>query len=511
LKLSGILGILLILLLTPLPIDGQITGTRTAKGQLYTLVLPVEFTDLVHSVSIQTLNQTLAKVASYYASASFGQAAIIGTVFPTWVRLPHNLAFYGADNNVGDDAAGNPAGSEQLVVDAISFAQAVADITAYRYVILVHAGADQATASPLERSPLIWSRTWIGKTFLPRGTDSASIVSEFSPYGVWAHELGHQTGHLPDMYDSADSSLHFMGTWSLMDTGAYLGQPPGNQPGLFDAWSRISLGWITPAVVENGNYNLIPAETQPSNASLTCCYALQVPIDSTSYFLVELRLRVGLDAAQRSQGVLIYLYNSSAKQGQQRVVDPHLASEPARGDLSNAAFSVGQSFSDTRHNILISIISSSASGYTVHVTSKVTYTISLVVPASVSVLTNQQFYVVFSPPIGGLELRIFLDNSKESIALSNTTSDPRYNFTLYLQPKDQGPHNLTAALTDSAGKTLASSSTQFTAIVPLWVTLVQPNAILAYVFFGVVAVLIAAVLSASRSRRREEIAQAPTI
>ncbi len=470
----------------------------------------MEFTDLAHTESVQTLNQTVAKVASYYLTASFGQAVIRATVFPTWIRLAHPLAFYGADNRVGDDAGGNPAGSEQLIVDAISSARATSDLSLYRYVIIVHAGADQATASPLDTSPLIWSRTWIGKTFLPAGSDAASIVSEFSPYGVWAHEFGHQTGHLPDMYDLLDSSLHFMGTWSLMDIGAYLGQPTGNQPGLFDAWSRISLGWISPTLATNGDYNLIPAETQPSSSDLTCCYALQVPIDSSSYFLVELRLREGIDAAQRSQGVLIYLYNSSARQGQQRVVDIHLASEPARGDLSNAALSVGQSFSDPQHSILISVTSSSASGYTVHVSSKVTYSLSLIVPPSVSVLTNQKFYVLFNPPIGGLELRIFLDGSSQSIALSNTTSDPRYNFTLYLQPAEQGPHNLTAAVTDSAGKTLASSSTKFTAVVPLWVALIQPVAIYVYIVTGVVAVLLGVVLSTFRGRRREELLQPST-
>src|SRR5207244_11519878 len=145
-------------------------------------------------------NQTIGQVAQYSSAASFGQAVIRATVFPTWVLLSHLVAYYGADNAVGDDAAGNPSGSERLIVDAVSAARASADLSPYAFVVVVHAGADQATAAPIEKSPLIWSRTWIGKTFLPAGSDAGSIVSEFSPYGVWAHELGQQTEHLPDMY-----------------------------------------------------------------------------------------------------------------------------------------------------------------------------------------------------------------------------------------------------------------------------------------------------------------------
>jgi len=496
--------LLLLLLLAALPAAGQVPSTRTAKGQLTVIVIPVEFTDFSHTESIQALNQTMAQVAQYYSAASFGKAVMHATVLPRWLLLGHPMAYYGSDNAVGDDAGGNPSGSEQLIVDAVSSARSSADLSPYAFVVVVHAGADQATASPLQKSPLIWSRTWIGKMFLPAGSDAGSIVSEFSPYGVWAHELGHQTGHLPDMYDLLDSSLHYMGTWSLMDIGAYLGQPLGNQPGLFDAWSRTSLGWIAPTVVRNGDYNLIPAETPPSGSSQGCCYALEVQVDSASYYLVELRLKEGIDSAQRTQGVLIYLYNASASHGQIRVVDIHVPSSPARGDLSNAALTAGEAFSDIKHKVVISVISSSSAGYTVHVSSQQTYSLSVIMPASVNVLTSQEFYVVLNPPIGGLRLQVFLDESTQSVAPpTTTTASPRYNFTLYLPTGEQGLHNLTADLSDSAGNTLASSTVEFSAVVPLWVTLIQPTALYAYIALAVLVVLVSAVASSYRRRRRE--------
>src|SRR2546428_3158128 len=225
-----------LLLLVPLPpAAGQAANTRPVKGQLAVIVLPVEFTDFLHTESIQALNQTIAQVAQYYSAASFGKAVIHATVFPTWVLLSHPLAYYGADNAVGDDAAGNPSGSERLIVDAVSAARSSADLSPYAFVVVVHAGADQATAAPIEKSPLIWSRTWIGKTFLPAGSDAGSIVSELSPYGVRAHELGHPTGHLPDIYGLTDPLPHFIGTWSLIDLRTYLSQPLGHHPWLFAA------------------------------------------------------------------------------------------------------------------------------------------------------------------------------------------------------------------------------------------------------------------------------------
>jgi len=130
-------------------------------------------------------------------------------------------------------------------------------------------------------------------------------------------------------------------------------------------------------------------------------------------------------------------------------------------------------------------------------------------PASVNVLTKQEFYVVLNPPIGGLKLQVFLDESTRSVASRNTTTEPRYNFTLYLPPGEQGLHNLTADLSDSAGKTLASSTVEFAAVVPLWLTLIQPTALYAYIALAVLVIFVVAVASSHRRRRRsgEDVAQ----
>src|SRR2546428_13030959 len=88
-------------------------------------------------------------------------------------------------------------------------------------------------------------------------------------------------------------------------------------------------------------------------------------------------------------------------------------------------------------------------------------------PVVVDVPRKQKFYVALTPPIGGLKLQVFLDESTRSGASRNPTTEPRYNFTLYLPPGMQGLHNLTAALSASAGNTLPPSPPKFAARGPL--------------------------------------------
>src|SRR2546428_5677743 len=95
-------------------------------------------------------------------------------------------------------------------------------------------------------------------------------------------------------------------------------------------------------------------------------------------------------------------------------------------------------------------------------------------PVVVDVPRKQKFYVALTPPIGGLKLQVFLDESTRSVASRNTTTQPRYNFTLYLPPGMQGLHNLTADLSDSAGNRLASPQVTFAAVHPLSVAPLQP-------------------------------------
>jgi M6 family metalloprotease-like protein len=482
----------------------QAVAARKANGILQTIVLPVEFSDLKHTSSISDLQSTALRLSQYYANASFGAVSVNVTVYSSWIALTHPMSYYGADKSVGDDQGGNPNGSEQLLTDAVAAAGQNYDLGRWTYLIVAHAGQDQAQGSPSAASPLIWSRTWIGNTFLPRGTDAGSIVSESSPLGIWTHEFGHQIGHLPDMYSLKDSSLHFMGVWSLMDLGAYLGDPEGTQPGLLDAWSRIGLGWINATAAPQGNYTLIPAELPPNQAPVSCCYALEVPLGHGAYYLIELRLRTGIDSAQPTGGVILYLYNSSAIDGQLRVVDINQPSLPARSDLSDASLSPGQSFADPNREFSLRIVSASAGYYTLSISSKISYSLSIVAPRETNILENRTAYVVVDPPVIGYNLAVSLDNSSVPILMTVTKSLPDYNFTFAFSSGQAGNHIIGAVLTDANGQVLATTSYSLKANVPPWISLLQPQMIWLYVAIGVAALIGVSFYYSFRESSREQ-------
>ncbi|MGB3961402.1 MAG: M6 family metalloprotease domain-containing protein [Sulfurimonas sp.] len=108
--------------------------------------------------------------------------------------------------------------------------------------------------------------------------------------GIIAHELGHSAFHLPDLYNTQGTTggigyfgLMGAGTWARQNSSEY----PGNTPTHFSAWSKYYNGWVTPKTVTGST-------TLTQTASLD--YDLiKIPIDTTSYYLLENRNNAGYD------------------------------------------------------------------------------------------------------------------------------------------------------------------------------------------------------------------------
>ena len=118
------------------------------------------------------------------------------------------------------------------------------------HIIIFHSGSGQEFTAV---SGDIWSHRSVLDT--PVKTDGVMIDSYIllahdSPLGVLCHETGHDLG-LFDVYDTY-SGASVLGTWSLMDRGAWNGifpRAPGSLPALPSAYERISLGWIKPVII----------------------------------------------------------------------------------------------------------------------------------------------------------------------------------------------------------------------------------------------------------------------
>ncbi|MBI2378612.1 MAG: M6 family metalloprotease domain-containing protein [Deltaproteobacteria bacterium] len=164
------------------------------------------------------------------------------------------------------------------------------------HLLIVYA---EKTGEPMGFSPIWPHRGTIdvdgGKSKLA----SYLIMNHAAPLGVFTHEFGHDLG-LPDLYDR-DNTSHGAGAWCLMASGSWGGA--GERPYHMSAWAKARLGWITPTIVSKSSKSIrIPSSSEKP-------FALKIPVgevDSSEYFMVENRRRVGFDALLPAEGILIW-------------------------------------------------------------------------------------------------------------------------------------------------------------------------------------------------------------
>jgi len=118
----------------------------------------------------------------------------------------------------------------------------------------------------------------------------------FNPHnatiGIIAHELGHSTFDLPDLYNTSNPNKGGIGFFGLMGAGTWATQNSteyfGNTPTHFSAWSKIFNGWITPTIESSNSATLYESASNEYNI-------IKIPINSTSYYLLENRNNSGYD------------------------------------------------------------------------------------------------------------------------------------------------------------------------------------------------------------------------
>lgn len=175
-------------------------------------------------------------------------------------------------------------------------------------IYFIAAGYETSAGSGL--TPSVWAHAWrTSGTGLTAGTKNVQRWSQNGEYynatiqmpiGVIAHELGHQMGGLPDLYDTSSPTVNSaLGEFSLMAGGSWGGdyvggvyETGGTTPTALDAWSREFLGWTAPVTPATGSAISLPHALSASNAAIK----LVLPtINSSEYFLAENRYPIGWD------------------------------------------------------------------------------------------------------------------------------------------------------------------------------------------------------------------------
>lgn len=336
------------------------------SGEVSVLVIAVEFTDTNHTLSIdQVTSQTIDLLDAYYSHVSYGVASVVGNAVG-WIRLPHKLSYYGADNGPFVDDQNNDGYPDtwQLFRDAAATVEKQVTIANYQQIVILHAGYGQESS---RRSDDIWSVTFLRRPVeTPAGTyDRFAIVPEFEARGletkgVYAHEFGHLLG-LPDLYSK---TLEEVGPWDLMGRGAWNGKPPGSSPAELLAWTRIFLGWTTSQrIITVTKQSIMNVTLDPIESPSSGYQVVKIPGSSTEskhYYLVEVRQKVTFDIGLPSSGVLI-TYIDETKSNPVKVIDAVQTSST----LDDAPFQVGQKYSDSNSNLMISVVGTDGSSFTV--------------------------------------------------------------------------------------------------------------------------------------------------
>jgi M6 family metalloprotease-like protein len=344
-------------------------------GVIRVLVIAVAFPDVKPTLSIDAIKKEwFGTVPAYYHEISSGKLTVQGSVYG-WYELPHPESYYGKDCHAIDDV--DCSGTNQswkIANDTVPLAEKDVNFNNYDYFVFIHSGRGQETS--LTRND-IWSVTYLDASVEANSKTLTrfSIVPELEaqpnvPNGVWCVEFAHDLG-VPDLYNTTNGPDHgkpILGPWELMDKGSWNGDPPGSLPAHMTAWPKIQLGFISGPMLETASPGLSTSIVDPTEIPSNNVHAIRVPIggsqNSNQYYLVEVRKQIGFDSALPSAGVLITIVNESLSVGEVQLIN----SDPGVPDLEDAVWHLGQTFTDSRHNLTIAVSGQTGNSYEIKVT-----------------------------------------------------------------------------------------------------------------------------------------------
>ena len=333
--------------------EGTQERSQSVVGPVSLVVLLVEFSDTKHVASKEAVHNLIFVVMNdYYRQVSYGRIEITGNV-TDWITLGHPMRYYGAD------AGGNiDPNSSKLLTDAVAAAGSTVDFKQYQNVMVMHAGNGQESEG--DKTDDVWSVYYEDLSIV---TNSGVVIGagEIVPeneanaglkacLGVVAHEFGHYLG-LPDLYDERGrlQSRDYVGPWSLMAGGSWLGKPDGSAPSELEAYSRILLGWLQPQELGQAEAALVvPLELWSGTRAIK----VSVP-DSDAYYLIEDRRRFSYDQSLPSEGLLITYVRPTVESGSGivRVINANSSNTK----LNYATFHGGDTYVDEEHSIYFTI------------------------------------------------------------------------------------------------------------------------------------------------------------
>lgn len=275
-----------------------------------------DFVDMVCGTSYSAGGAT-GSVKEYF-EAQFGDAGSFTFDVGPVVTLSHGYAYYGEDDEDGNDKRG-----AEAVAEACRLSDQAVDFSRYDCVFVYYAGGNTADGGADDDH--IWPHSWDlpsagidlrldGRQITLYGMTSELMHLDVSgknvlaSIGTFCHEYSHTLG-LPDLYDtdlekSGGESEALWFSTSLMDGGNYNNN--GHTPPMFNAVELELLGLVEPEYIAVGQYELKPLTKERR------CLRVDADVED-EYYLFECREESGWDRYIGGSGMLVYHVDRSAR------------------------------------------------------------------------------------------------------------------------------------------------------------------------------------------------------
>lgn len=300
-------------------------GTFPTKGDVRGVVILVDFIDKKMTFGQEYHERMMneagfsedgchGSVRDYFIDQSFGEfRPTFDVVGP--VTLSKAANFYGSNNAF----TGADENCERMIVEACQTAhdELGVDFSKYDYdedgqvdmVYVIFAGYGENAGGGANT---VWPKKWNlkqagynlkldGKTldvFACSAELFGNIGKQSSAIGTFCHEFGHVLG-LADHYSTSDSRSYILGSYDLMDYGSY--NNDSRTPPSYNAFERMTLGWMTPEDLTSAEDGLTLEDIQTSNRA----YRIQTRRNADEFYLLECRTRKGWDSYIPGEGLMI--------------------------------------------------------------------------------------------------------------------------------------------------------------------------------------------------------------
>ena len=364
-------------------------SSKIGLGEQRILVIMLKFPDVESSFSKEKMRAKYFVKLDRYLKAVSGQKTWIKGKMTDWYVLPHEVDFYRLSMH---NLEVEKAKVTQLIQDAINLADKDEDFSQYSMIFL-SLGAKRKDYGMMGLcgypGMLGWQSQFQLKTKI-RGQkipNGVAIFCENAHVGVVFHDMAHimggvQNGRrvLPCLYDhdlqaqKGPFRNHYK--FYLVNVGFYdpmschfydfKKAPPG-----VCAWTKMRLNWIESrriAEVKNGESKTVLLE--PLGSRTSAIQVIKLPVDATTYYLIENRQPIGPDENLPSHGILVYYCDdkvAECRSGKSpiKLID----ADPSVPQLKAAPFAYQKKrlFKDEKRNISIRIVNKEKNSYKIYV------------------------------------------------------------------------------------------------------------------------------------------------